>query len=121
MVTSLQVNYVRILSIVGVLMIIGWVVGLFTGAGLFNWMLIAAIMAGVIFVVSFYEPELCKSACLAFGFILGGRAVSLFLMNDSLIWVFLYGIIAVVSFALYFHKGPEYVAPVIPQQVPPQQ
>jgi hypothetical protein len=121
--TSLQVNYVRVVSIVGVLMIIGWIVGLFTGAGFFNWTLLASIMAGVIFVMSFVEPDLCKSACLALGFVLGARAVSLFVMNDSFIWVGIYGLIGIVSFVLYFKKGDEYVAPLVqaPQQVPPAQ
>jgi|GEM_PF-4178360 len=107
--TVLQINYVRGISLVGILMFFGWIVGFFMGSDFFNWMLICSILSGIIFFVSFSNLDLCKTACLAIGFVLLGRAVSLYFAYDSFIWIGLYFILGILSLGLYFVKGEEYV------------
>jgi len=102
-------------------MFFGWFVGFFMGADIFNWLLLASIMSGVFLLLSFAKPDMCGIACLVIGFILFARAAALYLSNDSFIWMGLYGVLSVVSFAVYFVKDDEYVAPVIAQQFPPLQ
>jgi len=119
--TYLQINYVRGVSILGILLFFGWFVEIFMGAEIFSWLLLASILSGVVLFVSFNKPNLCRVACLIIGFVLLARSVLLFLSGDSVIWVALYGLIGVVSFFVYFKKDDEYVVSVQSQQFPPLQ
>lgn len=119
--TYLQINYVRGVSIIGILLFFGWFVGMFMGDEVFNWLLLASILSGAVFFVSFIKPDLCRVACLVIGFVLLARAVSLFFADDSFIWVALYGLVGVVSFFIFFKKDDEYVVPVQSSQIPPLQ